>query len=262
MARNKTRAKIDLAAPPIDDNDLDQGAPDLSADGDEITVSKDYIKKLRQEAAQRRVQVRAFTDYLGKYNESEVRWMLETAELLVDNPTEAIGRYKELVNLYDPEGKTPEAESHPKQKEGEEDPNKGGEPPVDDKNNGKDPQLDKSTLEAMLEAQKRDIRIEQIRREMTLKAIERGFEEGTPQFHMFMGLVAGNDGDFDKATDAYGELVGKESERIASSKKDLNEQFPGRGRASGPVMPPHEAPKTLAEAREAAAQFFASQPGQ
>lgn len=263
--KKKQRGKITLDAPPVDDNDLDEGAPDLSADGNEITVSKDYIKKLRQEAAARRVQVRAFTDAFGKYNEGEVAWMLDTAELLIENPTEAVARYRELVNLYDPDGAAPAGDTHPGKGDANADEGKKEKEPVvtgqQDKNNGEVVQLSRSELNQMLEDAKRDISVGQIRREMTQRAKSLGFEEGTPNFHMFMGLVSEHGGDFDKANGAYKELVKAENDRLAE-KADLNEQFPGRGRGPGPVMPQHEPPKNFEEARAAAEAFFAAQPGQ
>jgi hypothetical protein len=263
--QRKQRGKINLDAPPADDSDLDEGAPDLSVDGDQITVSKDYIKRLRQEAAARRVQVRTYTDAFGKYNEGEVAWMLDTAELLIDNPTEAVARYRELVNLYDPDGNAPAGDTHP----GKGDEGKKEKEPVvagqQDKDNGETVQLTRTELNQMLESAKkdihRDVSVEQIRREMTARAKSLGFEPDTPNFHTFMGMVHSNNGDFDAAHTAYKDFVKAESDRL-TEKVELNEQFPSRGRGPGPVMPPHEPPKDFAQAREAAEAFFASQAGQ
>lgn len=247
--------KLDLTELPKDDSDLDEGAPALDGDGDQVTVDKKYIQKLRQEAAQRRVQARQFLDVFSNYNESEVAWMLDTAGMLITDPMAAVARYRELVNIYDPDSNTKPTEEHPKTKKDdtkpEEDLKLSG-----DKDNGKELQLDKATLEEMLAKHKEDIEVQARSRELRKAAEAKGYGEDHPGLDQFLAFVRKNQGDIDAADKAYREFVDSESGRLAKEKSDLNEQFPGRGRGQGPVIPQHEPPKNFEEARQQAEAFF------
>lgn len=244
---------------PDKDDDLDiEGQP--NADDEETMVyKKSDIQKLRKEAADRRAQLKSVAKAFENYTPEEIEWYLGAAEALITNPKAAAGQFRELANLYDPDDEVAPTGTHPKKSQEEKDENE--EPKVPDKDNGETVQLTRKELNDLLEQNKADIIKDTLTREARREAASLGYTSDHPGLPLFLDFARQNNGDMKEADKLYREAISKESERLAGEKVKDSEDFPRRGRGSGPVMPQRETPKTIEEAHEAAAALFASSPG-